>query len=880
MSVMLRPLILELRENLVEGRRKIRILHDEETPGAQVCQALTDLADAAVQAVFEKAVEDLDPQGKIGLAKAVALVPHGGYGRRDMAPHSDVDLMILHGTDAAELVAPLAQRLLRDLFDIGLTVGQSVRTVAQACNLAREDATILTSLCESRFLAGSEDLFARFTTRFEQQMRRGRGGVLRQIVAARQDERNKFGETVYLLEPNVKRSRGCLRDVQLIRWLGSVRYGVQDVDGLRHRGLLSEADARSLTRARQFLLRLRNEMHFHADKPVDSLERVEQLRIAEVFGYQPHEGLLPVEVFMRDYFRLTSAVSDIVSRFAIRARSQHTWQRLAAPLWSHRFEGDFLVGPGAIAASPRSLHKITGSLAQILRLCDVANLYDKPIHPETMEAIHNAVPELPDEVDDEAVPRFRSLLSQPARLGEILRALHSMGVLEKIIPEYEHARCLLQFNQYHKYTVDEHSFRAVEYAADLRLDPGLFGDIYRGLKRKWLLHLALLLHDLGKGFNEDHSEVGKRIAERTAARFRLSERDGNVLSFLVHKHLMMSHLAFRRDTGDERIVVQFAVECGSPEVLQMLLLLTASDLAAVGPDVLNPWKIDVLSDLYRRALRHLAGDAPASKTDQRLLERRRQIMALLKGHGPPEWYDRQLEALPSRYLLSGTADDVAASLRELITVAKHGVIARGKYLADRGAVEFTVSTNEATAPGIFSRLTGALTSQGLEILAAEINTLADGLVFDRFYVLDLDFQGEPPAERIDDVCKALRTSLTDKPDQPRFRRVWRASQSGDEVPRLPTQVRVDNSTSDRYTIVDVFAADRTGLLHTVTRTLFEAGVSVSLAKIGAYLDQVVDVFYVTDFTGAKIEDEQRIQALRQRLLDEIAAFENAALQNA
>jgi [protein-PII] uridylyltransferase len=880
MSVTLRPLILELRESLVEGRRKIRASHDAGTPGAQICHALTDLADHAVQAVFRKTVEDLDPQGKIGLAQSVALVPHGGYGRRDMAPHSDVDLMILHGTDAAELVAPLAQRLLRDLFDIGLIVGQSVRTVSQACNLAREDATILTSLCESRFLVGSEDLFARFTTRFNQQMRRGRGGVLRQIVAARLDERNKFGETVYLLEPNVKRSSGALRDLQMVRWLGSARYGVQDIEGLRMRSLLSEIDYRSLKRAHEFLLRLRNEMHFHADKAIDSLERVEQLRIAEVFGYHAQEGLLPVEVFMRDYFRLTSAVSDIVSRFAVRARSQHAWQKLAAPLWSHRFEGDFLVGPGSIAVSERAMPKITGSLAQILRLCDVANLYDKPIHPETMEAIHAAVERLPGDVDDDAVARFRSLLSQPARLGEMLRSLHAMGVLEKIIPEFEHARCLLQFNQYHKYTVDEHCFRAVEYSADLRLDQGLFGDIYRGLKRKWLLHLALLLHDLGKGFTEDHSEVGKRIAERNAARLRLSERDSNVLSFLVHKHLMMSHLAFRRDTGDERIVVQFAVECGSPEVLQMLLLLTASDLAAVGPGVLNPWKIEVLGELYQRAMRHLAGDAPASKTDQRLLDRRRRIMALLKDDGRPDWYERQLEAMPARYLLAGTVDEVAASLRELCTVAKRGVIARGKYLPDRGAVEFTVSTNEATAAGIFARLTGALTSQGLEILAAEINTLADGLVFDRFYVLDLDYTGEPPADRIDDVCKALRESLTDKADQPRFRRVWRAQQNLDDIPRLPTQVRVDNSTSDRYTILDVFAADRTGLLHTVTRTLFDAGLSVSVAKIGTYLDQVVDVFYVTDFQGRKIEDETQLQAIRKKLLEEIAAFEEAAMQNA
>ncbi|MDZ4782524.1 MAG: HD domain-containing protein, partial [Planctomycetia bacterium] len=648
MSVTLKPLILELRETLVEGRRKIRESHERDTPGAQVCHALTDLVDRVVERVYQQTLADLDPDGKLKLAAAATLVPHGGYGRRDMAPHSDVDLMILHETGESGAIESLAQRLLRDLFDIGLIVGQSVRTVAQACNLAREDATILTSLAEARYLAGNEELFTRFSTRFEQQMRRGRAGVLARIAAAREDERNDFGETVYLLEPNIKRSRGALRDLQMLRWLGSVRYGVQDADGLRLRGLISELDYKSLKRAHEFLLRLRNEMHFHQDKPNDSLDRVEQLRIAEKFGYEAQHGLLPVEVFMRDYFRLTSEVSDIVSRFAVRARSQQVWRKLAAPLWSHRFEGDFLVGPGSIAASERALPKITGSLAQILRLCDVANLYDKPIHHETMEAIRAAVPTLPEELDEAAAARFRSLLSQPARLGELLRSLHSLGVLEKVIPEFDHARCLLQFNQYHKYTVDEHSFRAVEYATELRLDPGLFGDIYRGLKRKWLLHLALLLHDLGKGYEEDHSEVGKRMAESNAIRLHLNERDAAALSYLVHKHLMMSHLAFRRDTGDEQVVVQFAVDVGSPELLQMLVLLTASDLAAVGPGVLNAWKVEVLGELYHRTMRHLAGDAPASKTDQRLHERRVQVLELLQDAPQPGWYERQLEALPKR----------------------------------------------------------------------------------------------------------------------------------------------------------------------------------------------------------------------------------------
>ncbi len=403
------------------------------------------------------------------------------------------------------------------------------------------------------------------------------------------------------------------------------------------------------------------------------------------------------------------------------------------------------------------------------------------------------------------------------------------------------------------------------------------GNVYRQLKRKWLLHFALLLHDLGKGFPEDHSEVGMRIADEVGRRFQLDEPDVETLKFLVHKHLHMSHLAFRRDTSDPALIVRFAVEVGSAEVLEMLFLLTAADFAAVGPGVLNAWKIDVLSDLLQRTMPHLSSDDPTLDFDADVEHRRQQVLGHFTNRDDREWFQRQVAALPSVYLRTTEPGTLADDLAQLRPLAKTDAIARGRYLPERHAIEYLIGTYENITPGVFHKLTGALSSQGLRILSADITTLADGLIFDRFYVEDPDHADAPPESRVQQVCQALVTALKQADGKlPQFRRLWRSSDQRrhDNLTALPTQVRIDNSTSDRATIIDIFAADRMGLLYTISRTLFELGLNVSVAKIGTYLDQVVDVFYVTEQNGTKLEDEQRRKEVRGRVLAEIARLES------
>ncbi|MFV2069321.1 MAG: [protein-PII] uridylyltransferase [Pirellulales bacterium] len=862
--------LLEAKRRLAESRAAVRRMHQSGRAGLHICTWWTAQVDAVVHDLYEAALQDLGADGADGLRRHVALVAHGGYGRRGLAPYSDIDLMVLHEAAMRDEVAPLAGRLMQDIYDLGLDLGHSVRTPAEACQLARSDATIYTSLLEARLLVGDDRLFHRFTDRFAKMARRKSAALLQTLMAARREEQKRYGETVYLLQPNIKRSAGGLRDIQLLRWIGFTKFGAAEPEALLRAGALSKQDVRVLKEAYGFLMQLRNEMHFHAEKAADVLDRAEQQRLALARGYRDRGELLAVEQFMREYFRQTSNVRYLVTRFAEGTGAGGSVTRVLAPIFTHQVEGDYRVGQREIAATRKGLDRLREDVGEVLRLADLANLYDKRIAHTTWAAIYRVAHTYTAEVTSVVAQRFLSLMAQPARLGELLRRLHQLRVLEKIVPGFKHARCLLQFNEYHKYTVDEHCLRAVECAASLLTDPGALGHAYRAIEEKRTLHLALLLHDLGKGLPGDHSDQGAEIAETTARRLMLSEEETVQVRFLVQHHLRMSHLAFRRDTSDETIMARFAADVGSPDLLRMLFVMTCADLAAVGPGVLNDWKAEVLTHLFRRSMRYVAGES-AADSDRRLEACRRGVLERLNAADDVSSYEAHVQSLPAAYLLEQPPEKVAAWLQRLQRLPASGAAAWGEFLPASGTVEFLVGVDEERSEGLFYKLTGALASKGMTIFSAEIHVLAHGLVLDRFVVEDTDHAGPPPEERIDDVCRALVDAVgSDRP--PTFRRTWgdATAQPTGLNPRVKTEVHVDKETSDRYTIVDVFATDRVGLLYTIAKTLFELELSIGVAKIGTYLDQVVDVFYVTDFQGGKIGDPDRMEAIRQRLLAAVA----------
>ncbi len=857
-----------LRIELREKQDAIRELHNRGLDGLRVSAKLATLVDGIVARLFEAALAELDTSAADELRGQVALVGLGSYGRRQCAPGSDVDLMILHSSRNQEEIAMQLRPMTQGIFDVGLQLGHSVRTAAEAVQLAGSDVVICTSLIDARPLLGNQTIFETFRTSFEKMALRNSKTLCRKFLDTRASERNQYGETVYLLEPHVKRSRGGLRDMNLLRWLGFVQHGISDPDQLHLKGAISKLDYRRWLSVRKFLLRLRNEMHFHAGTSRDMLDRAEQLRVADWFGHSQRPGLLPVEQFMRDYFRHTNHLWQMVRRRDASLQVASRVSRVLDPVLGKNIDGDYRLGLSHLSATSKGLAKLQKDIREVLKLVELSAREDKHLDHRTFSALVLAAPEYPEQVTAEAAEPFYEILANPKTVGEVVRLLHELGFLEKIIPAFRHVRCLLQFNQYHKYTVDEHSLRAVRRAAEFVDRDDALGEAYREIEDKRVLHLALLLHDLGKGFEEDHSVVGKRIAEETTALLGIDDISAEDVVFLVHKHLSMAHLTFRRDTSDLKLLGDFAKEAGSVERLRMLFVLTCADLAAVGPGVLNDWKIEVLADVFARSAK-LLHEKGSSVHDSSLEAHRRTIAERLTAEERAEgWFASQIAVLSASYLANRDVEDVVDLLRRFRQLDEGAADVTCEALAETMTLEFTAGVNRGVGRGVFSSMAGALSSKGMQILAASTDVLADDLLMLRYKVTDSMSREETSLDRQQQICRDLVASI-DSAEPPRFQQVWGEEEAAAKIQlsALPDEVRIDNGLSADFTIVEVFTFDRKGLLFRLARKLHDLSMIIRHAKIATSLDQVVDVFYLTDREGQKLSDDAKLDELRGELME-------------
>jgi [protein-PII] uridylyltransferase len=848
------------REVLDSRRAEIAASHERGASGGTVVRALSDLADEVVIDLFRQAQDNLS-------VNSVCLVALGGYGRRELAPYSDIDLMFLARSCDGQTKA-ISAKVLHALWDLGFQVGHSVRSIQDCVAMSRTELMVRTSLMESRWLAGDQELFEECVQTLHGQVTaRSVQQFLVDKLEERRQEYNRFGATNFLLEPNVKKSRGGLRDIHLLQWVALARYGTSSYDQLATRGTLAPRDAVALQQAHEFFRRVRNELHFHAGRAQDILTFDEQLRIAGLWGFANAAHLLSVEQFMQQYYRYSTRVSDITGQFVDAVRTRTLWQRVASWLPARRVDRFFVLTRNELTV-PRELRpELMADGTRILRLFQLSQLNGVQVAHDLLQDLTAHVTALPDAVfsSPEAGAQFLAILSGPARVADTLSLMHRIHVLERLIPAFGPVRGLMQFNAYHKYTVDHHSLLAVAEAERIGAGQELFGQVYQEIKRKDILHLTLLLHDLGKGQAEDHSIVGERLAREVAQHLSFDEHETRLLTFLVRYHLLMSHTAFRRDPSDEKVVLAFARQVGTVEALKMMYVFTAADISAVGPEVLTRWKETLLSELYLKTLDELSGEqeSAAKNLDQRKEANRKAVWKIVENQLPLEWTRRQLEAWPERMLAFSSPERIADQLYWVWRLEKTPVLVNAEYEAALRTTEYTVYTRDALTPGIFSKIAGVLAAKGVQILDAQIATLADGIVVDTFRVLDGDYAEGPPAHRLADIREAIAAVLTGRSSvETLLREASRFGAGKQGVPlREPTVVQVDNETSDRYTIIDVFADDRQGLLYVITRAIFELGLSVHAARISTKLDQIVDVFYVTEENGSKVDESGRCQVI-------------------
>ncbi len=860
---------------------------------AEVMLALTEFVDGLVRDRYRSAMKQAGEGAQVAGAQHCCLVALGGYGQRELAPYSDIDIMFLYSEEAGEAAPALFREVLHHLWNLGFQVGHSMRTIQDCVELAGQDLTIRTSMMTARFLAGSPNLFQKFHRLYAKEViGRGAGRFIEQKKEERQREYIKFGQTIYLLEPNVKKSKGGLRDYHLLRWAGMARFQASTLQDLADRSLLSRQDFLSATEARDFLWRVRAFLHVGAGRAQEILSFDEQVRLASLFGFEDRPNLLGVEQFMQQYYRHTVGLHETLIRFIDRCQAVTAKRRSSRALPSDLVDGYFSVTGRRLTVPSELRARMLDSPELLLRLFQMAGSRRLKIEADLVDEIHSHMDTVSSEAfrTPEASRVFLKILSGPGAVAATLEAMHRAHLLEKLIPVFATLRGLMQFNQYHKYTVDEHTLLAVAKAEALAMEPGIMGVVYQEIKRKDLLHLAILLHDLGKGRKEDHCEVGKAIAEETAARLGCDQQESRTLMFLVHRHLIMSHTAFRRDPYDEKVLVPFAQEVVTPEVLRMMLILTAADIAAVGPGVLTKWKESLLIELYLRTLRTISGEQDDKMAGPNSLKRLTREVAqefktlVVGGLG---WIESQLDRFPLRYLHGTPPKRIAAHLEAISRLQAGDALVEGIFNEEFGTCEFTVITHDTLTPGIFSKTAGVMAAQGLEIFDAQIITRNDGIVVNTFQASDPDFAGAPPVERLADTAETIVRVLkgAESVEQLRSRKIRLFSASQPSAERHVSEVLIDNKISDRFTVIDVFAADTQGLLYIITHAIFRLGLSVQSARISTRLDddiqqslrtggrhEVVDVFYVTDQQGGKIEDQARLEAIRSTIKQDVDLF--------
>ena len=866
-----------MRTLLQQGRGRLLALHQRRAPVKNLLLATARLLDQLIlQASAELAVgADLKPAP--ASESGLAFVALGSYGRQENCPYSDLDLMFLYESELSPEARDLIERLLALLWDLGLKVGHSTRRPDECLGLSREDLTIKTAFLDARPIGPPGPIYAEFARLREQEIIPDQvPAFLQGKLKERENRLQRFQGSIYLVEPNLMEGLGGLRDYHAALWMAKVKYRVQGLDEMVLKGQVSRPDLQAFRRSLAFLFRVRFCLHLLAGRKTDHLTFDMQEQCAAYFRLQDTRAKLGVERFMENYYRHAAAVRRFSEALMDRCLERGEWSPAAHG--ARPVGGGFKIAGGVLLPErPGQLGERPGP--ELLELFRKAAQFQVPLAEAALKEVAAAMAKIrgPFLVQPEVRRVLLGILEAPGRVYETLRRMHEAGLLGVLVPEFKKLTHRAQHDAYHAYTADVHSlFTIRELEALARGDyaetePAL-GAALTELKNPSLLFLAALLHDSGKGSGGDHSQVGEKLARRAARRLGLPPAEVSLVAFLVGRHLRLNHLAQRRDIYDERLVLDFAREVGDPETLRLLYLLTFADIKAVGPEAWTSWKSSLIRELYELTSRVLErGGFFGEETRKRMARVRRQVRKLLAPRLPAGEIDRLFADLPARYFLSFSPEEIARHFALAASLKDQTAVTQIQPVPEEGSSEVIIATRDR--PGLFAELAGVFTSLNLNILAAQINTLAGGVALDIFQVNDPVQQATNGERVLSDPARQERLNRTllqvlrqEVPVAELVKQRKRPSLvKPRQVPRYPPLVEVDNAVSDRYTVIDVFAPDRVGLLYDITTALSRMALDIHLAKISTKADQAADVFYVFQAGNGKVEDAQAVERLKERI---------------
>jgi [protein-PII] uridylyltransferase len=859
------------RAALAEGLESLKARHADGASGQESVRAHARFVDELIGSLIRLITADLATEALVpGPFVVVAL---GGYGRGELHPSSDVDLMVVHDGELTPYIQRVTQELLYTLWDLGLQIGHSLRSLDDCVAMARTDLPSRTSMQEARLVAGDRRLFTRFRRILRENVyRRDFEQFLAATLAERDQRYRKYGASPYVGEPNVKESAGGLRDMHTAMWLGAAKFEARTLRELRDKRLITAREQELADGALTFLWRVRNALHFLSGYKNDVLGRDLQPRIAEDLGYVDDDTSLGVERFMREYYLHARAIHRVSRRLI--ARCQETLSRRGAAERRERQQAlaDGLVFiDGRLHASDRDPHFFRAEPIRLMKVFWHLHRLGCELSLDLERAVEDSLDAVDEDFRRSPAVRdlFLDICGNWGRVALTLSEMHELGLLGRYLPEFGALTCLVQYDAYHRFSADQHSLLAVEHLEALA--PGKSAEsegaaqVWSEVEKPELLMLGMLLHDIGKARGHGHVAKGIPLARQLAARLELPAEDAGVVEFLVAHHLTMSHVAQRRDIDDPKTVTDFTDRVGDPQRLRMLYLLTYADMRAVGPGVLTPWQAVVLHDLYGRTLTRLTGGRVERPSRSQLTER---LQALVRDGLPRQAVKAHVAMVSDRYLAGTSVPRMAEHLRMLRRLDEAPVVTELFHHPGLGSSDLVVVTRDV--PGLFSLIAGTLAARTINIISAQIHTRADGVAIDTFQVNDPIGEVVTSATHWARTLEALRAVLTGEQRVETLLAQRRAA--GRPAPEpTPPRITLDNQVSDDSTVIEVKCPDRLGLLYLVTRTLSALALDIASARIATEIDQAFDAFYVNDAKGRKVDEPAAMDAVR-------AALERALVQ--
>jgi [protein-PII] uridylyltransferase len=886
--------LLKLYQKFIKlENHRIRLRHASGGGGREICTQRATVVDIVLRHLLVAARRLEGGGGEVRLR--VALVALGGYGRGELNPFSDIDLMFLHPPNAsAKAEAELAwivEKVLYTLWDVGFKVGHSVRSIRQAVDQANEDMLSKTAMLDARLVTGDESLFDQFQRQFLSQcVEKHQEEYIGQRVKDQAERHSKFGRTVYMQEPNIKNGCGGLRDYQNLLWISFFKERIRSTAGMVERKLINESERRQLDRAYDFLLRVRTELHYLNNRATDVIHMNQQLRLANALEYTQKSILRRTEAFMRDYYQHARSIYNVTElmceRLSViepqaspRSKLLKLLRLSKAPKREH-FDG-FYSENGRIYADNRVV--FNQDPPRLMRVFHYLQKRQQQLSPELQQLVRRRLHLVDRTFQYLKANRegFLAILSQKGDVGWVLRSMHRVDFLGRYLPEFGELTCLVQHEFFHRYTADEHTLVCIEKLDALvdTQEPRLqaYRKLFQRLQHPEVLYLALLLHDTGKAANvRSHADASAISARKVALRLQLPPGQRRQLILLVDHHTTLSQTAQHRNLEDPATVQEFAAIVGSQANLDALMLLTLVDGQGVGDDERwSDWKESLVWQLYRSTSAFLADDVEFFRKRREEREAlREQVSKHLKGSLEEE-VQSQFTAMPERYFMAYSPEAIAEHVRLLREFLERRE--RDPKLALMPAVRWTPYPSKGYTElwfcgwdrhGLLSKIAGSLSVAGFNILGADVYTRLDSLVLDVFRICTREFEAVTDIESMSLVEKTLHQSLEAEEYDFAGRLARSIGKKGFQLSEsmdFPTRISIDNASHPDYTLIDVQTPDRLGLLYALLKAIGDEGVEIALSRVSTEKGAAIDAFYVTDELGGKVRDSERLGQLQRAL---------------